>query len=414
MNPFQPYIAEIAALPARLNYKKAFNEDAVVGENGIKTTNINLSEVITPYKLDQLGTLAYAMLQNSTVCLYQCRGTVAQERDIELPSAHQYLIRFFKTGKAEELGWLCFAMIFKMLKKVEKAYFLIDRTEWKHGGRWYNLLVIGLVVNQIFIPLVCHDLGERKSSSTEERKQLWSEFEAKIRWINDGVLPTIYVAADREFGSAAWVDFLAGQHVYFVLRAKGNHKWDFLADYTTTSNKPARLATLARWGRRKGITTFILFSKATNAIVYLHIVHLERAPKGQQNFLCLLSNLSQAPAVEEFYACRWKIESCFKHLKTNGFNLEKLNLLPIQSVELIFMVLSLVYTLTIMEGIAHDFDKTVRIIKYKDGSSYPAVSLFAFAKQIMKKTVTSLDTFHQRICFFWDTKIILDFELTKN
>jgi hypothetical protein len=412
MNPFQPFIEDLPTLPTVLKYKsKSVDAPKKVSEVTDYQAE-SLSQSITVHKLEQLATIAHAMHHNNTVCLYKCRGSVAAERNIKTKSAYQYLLRFFQTGKTEAIEWLCFAMLIKMLKEVDKAYFLIDRTEWKHGGKWYNLLVIGLVVNQVFIPLVCHDLGTRKSSSTEERQNSWLEFEAKMKWINNGILPKIYIAGDREFGTGAWADFLAARNVYFVLRAKSNHKWDFLADYTTVSGKTVRLATLVRWGRRKGINQFTLFSKGTNRPITLHVVHLKQAPKGQEMFLCLLSNLETTPEAADFYAKRWKIESCFKHLKSNGFNLEKLNILPTHSVELMFMLLALIYTLTIVEGIAHNYATTVRIIKYKDDITYPAESLFTFARQIMAKTITSLDDFYKRFIFFWEHKndFIFDFQ----
>jgi Transposase DDE domain len=413
MNPFLSFVGDLPALPPVLKYKSK-SADAPKQESKVADYEAeSLSQSITVHKMEQLATVAHAMHRNNTVCLYKCRGSVAAERDIKPKSAYQYLLRFFQTGKTEELEWLCFAMLIKTLKEIDKAYFLIDRTEWKHGGKWYNLLVIGLVVNQVFIPLACHDLGERKSSSTEERLNLWLEFEAKMKWINNGILPKMYIAGDREFGTGEWADFLDGRGISFVLRAKGNHKWDFLVDYTTISGKTVRLATLARWGRRKGISKFTLFSKATNRPITLHIVHIEHAPKGQELFLCLLSNLETTPQAADFYAKRWKIESCFKHLKSNGFNLEKLNILPTHTVELMFMILALLYTLTIVEGIAHNYATTVRIIKYKNGATYPAESLFAFARQIMAKTITSLDDFYKRFIFFWEHKndFIFDFQL---
>lgn len=47
----------------------------------------------------------------------------------------------------------------------------------------------------------------------------------------------------------------------------------------------------------------------------------------KEPFLYLITNLDlPARAIGDIYRLRWKIEYCFKHLKTNGFQLEQINL----------------------------------------------------------------------------------------
>jgi hypothetical protein len=47
-------------------------------------------------------------------------------------------------------------------------------------------------------------------------------------------------------------------------------------------------------------------------------------PKGNE-YLFLLSDLKQETEILAYYIFRWKIECCFKSLKTNGFNLEQIH-----------------------------------------------------------------------------------------
>ena len=352
----------------------------------------------TDYKLTQCEIIASAMIKNRTVNLNKCRGTVMAERGILMDSAHQYLCRFFKTGKHEDLNALFFAIIIRLLGKLPDAYYAIDRTEWKHGTRWYNFLVIGIVVNGVLIPLITKDLGERKSSSTTERIELWRDFEHLMKWLNDGVMPKVYLCGDREFGNAEWISFLLEKGISFILRAKSGNKWDIWHN-ATYRNKPVKLKTLVRYSRWTGITKFELITKDTNTIIYLHIKHLAQAPQGQEQFLCILSDIETADDVFTFYKFRWKIESCFKNLKTNGFGLEKLNLLPVIKTETLFMLLSMIYAVMIMEGIYQASMPTYKNRQKSKDSNYPKQALFTFAAEIVKVTMDSRKQFVERLLF---------------
>lgn len=74
------------------------------------------------------------------------------------------------------------------------------------------------------------------------------------------------------------------------------------------------------------------------------------------------------------YTKRWRIECLFHHLKTNGFNLEDINLADAAKNNLMMAIVSLAYVLTIKAGWKKR--KSVRSIKYKDGTTYPAESVF--------------------------------------
>jgi len=50
------------------------------------------------------------------------------------------------------------------MSKIEHCHLLLDRTDWQFGKRKINLLVIGLLYKDVFIPLVWKDL-EKKSTN---------------------------------------------------------------------------------------------------------------------------------------------------------------------------------------------------------------------------------------------------------
>jgi hypothetical protein len=87
-----------------------------------------------------------------------------------------------------------------------------------------------------------------------------------------------------------------------------------------------------------------------------------------------LTTLPDAKKAAELYAKRWKIECLFKHLKTNGYNLEDLNLKDAGKNLLMFAIVTSAYILAVREGFKRQ--KTIPMNKYADGSEWPEVSIF--------------------------------------
>jgi len=63
------------------------------------------------------------------------------------------------------------------------------------------------------------------------------------------------------------------------------------------------------------------------------------------------TNQNDAQWTKQAYEQRWNIEVFFKQIKTNGFNLEDMNLKEIDKVRLIMSVVSVAYVLCLKEGL---------------------------------------------------------------
>ncbi len=61
--------------------------------------------------------------------------------------------------------------------------------------------------------------------------------------------------------------------------------------------------------------------------------------------MIFLTTLPDATKAAELYAKRWKIECLFRHLKTNGYNLEDLNLKDPNKNLLMMAIVTIAYTL---------------------------------------------------------------------
>ena len=96
----------------------------------------------------------------------------------------------------------------------------------------------------------------------------------------------------------------------------------------------------------------------------------------KEPYLYFISDLQDARAIAAHYLKRWKIECCFKNLKTNGFNLEDINLRSDQKIELMIGILALIYIIAIREGMLKHLTKPIALKKYKDGTIHLLISLF--------------------------------------
>ena len=92
--------------------------------------------------------------------------------------------------------------------------------------------------------------------------------------------------------------------------------------------------------------------------------------------------------VAKIYRKRWAVECCFKHLKTNGFDLEKLNLKGRFRQQLLMAVTIFAYVLSVTEGL-----KTYRKVAEKvyKNKKYKAVSVFRYGTDLL---VAQCSTFY--------------------
>lgn len=104
----------------------------------------------------------------------------------------------------------------------------------------------------------------------------------------------------------------------------------------------------------------------------------------KEPYLFFISNLQDARAIANHYLKRWKIECCFKHLKTNGFNLEDINLKIDEKIELMMSILALIYLIAIREGLLRHKLKPIPFKKYKNEKKYLSISIFRMGLAIIQ------------------------------
>jgi len=111
----------------------------------------------------------------------------------------------------------------------------------------------------------------------------------------------------------------------------------------------------------------------------------------KEPYIYFISDLQDARAIANHYLKRWKIECCFKHLKTNGFNIEDINLKIDEKIELMMGILAMVYIMAVKEGLLSHKRKPIPWKKYKDGKKYLSISIFRCGMAIIQELFTRIN-----------------------
>jgi hypothetical protein len=103
--------------------------------------------------------------------------------------------------------------------EMDLKYLIVDRTNWKRGTKNFNLLTIGNLMQNIFMPVYWIQLNKRGNSNTEDRKALIEGLSHLIEKAGKTIRGSILLA-DREFIGQLWFEYLAGKHLSFVIRLR--------------------------------------------------------------------------------------------------------------------------------------------------------------------------------------------------
>jgi transposase len=114
-----------------------------------------------------------------------------------------------------------------------------------------------------------------------------------------------------------------------------------------------------------------------NAITYTIVI--AKNTNGKRNddpYLYFISDLKDGATIARHYLKRWKIECCFRHLKSNGFNIEDINLKVDDKIELMMGVLAVTYMMAIKEGAIKNKTQLPQMKTYKNKIKCLAISIF--------------------------------------
>ena len=275
---------------------------------------------------------------------------VAFQTSVEFLSTYRQIQRFlsnWRTVKIDSLG---------LLKISGKLKVAIDRTEWKFGKVWVNILTVSVVYKRVAIPIMWKTVNQKGNARASEHLQIIKQLIAEI---GKGRIAEIY--GDREFASQELFSFLLKERIDFRIRLKAS----YLAGGMSFKKRWRNLSERVKLRGKVKVEVFGLK-------LYVSCVKLKKGDKTE--YLIVASGEQGKDALAE-YKQRWAIETMFGCLKSRGFELEETHLTDTGKISKLLMLLALALCLAILTGeIKTEITRKV-LMKLKNNGRY-AKSLF--------------------------------------
>ena len=289
-------------------------------------------------------------------------GGLLGNEDTDPGSHYKRLTRFFQDwGGREDLLHDFMRQNLRLLRTLGFKTLVMDGTSWQIGDTDVHYLVLSVLVGPVAVPVYWVQLEKLGASSQEERKAM---FEEAFLLFN---LKGMTLLADREYVGKKWFKFLKDNKMHFVIRLRNG---DYAEDASQSKGKPYDRM-FAKCGQKKKLVSKEVFMDGE---AYTLVMMPNPKAGAEEPVLIFLTTLPNAKKAAGLYAMRWKIECLFKHLKTNGYNLEDLNLKDPGKNSLMLAIVAAAYILAIREGWKRR--KQIAFQKYRDGSETPEVSIF--------------------------------------
>lgn len=365
---------------------------------------------ISDFKILTLLWVAQSMLASRTTCLNKCAEDNGHLETKMTAKAQRYgkLRRFFLTGAMDSILHGVFLLLLRLIPDMANGYLIIDRTHWELGKRRYNLLVIGLLYQGVFIPLIWLDLERKGNSKWQTQLTLLDKL---ISWwsLSGTPLPQLFFTGDREFIHHQLIEGLQKRKITFVLRLKEKRSFQ-LCHKKGFREKKTTLKTFHRYMQIRHKDKVEILVGGT-VIVNLTIV-ANANPNSPDKFIYLVTNMDDMTQAALFYRKRWKIECCFKHLKSGGFDLEAVSLKEPHQIHILMACLVIVYALAVQCGVIAIDLKPIKMRYFsKQKAFYPEVAIFrqglAVLKDIAKNSSDFIEVILQLIDFQNNRNIIL-------
>ena len=216
-------------------------------------------------------------------------------------------------------------LLIRLMKLTPPFVVVIDRTEWKFGGEWHNILTLSLASEDVAVPILWRFLKRKGCCDDAEREKILSDF-LKLFAASD----IKYVCADREFASVRWLKFLTQEKIPYRLRIKANHE---LTDKHGKVMKARKLLQTARVGEA-------VICQRWRKLWGRYRVCVTGRKRADGELLILISNEPSLEMIAE-YRRRWQIETLFGCLKSRGFDLEETHLRDSKRLEKLLGLLAL-------------------------------------------------------------------------
>ncbi len=289
----------------------------------------------------------------------------AFDSEVDKDSVYRQIQRFLKNETEVSIDYL------KLLKKGGKLKILIDRTEWKFGSKWVNILTLSVAYKNVAIPILWDVMDHKGNAAALEHTAIIKRFVAEF-----GAHRILRVYADREFGSFELFAYLLENKIDFHIRLKISHKSGGKSFLQMCRNSAEKV-------RLRGKVKIEVFG------LELFVSCVKYQKDGKTEYLIVASKEHNKYAIEE-YKVRWQIETMFGCLKSRGFNFEETHLTQSKKIGKLLMLLGLGLSLAMLMGeFQVEIVKQVKM-KLKKNQRY-AKSLFRIGLDTLQNLLFNYD-----------------------
>lgn len=283
-------------------------------------------------------------------------------------SHYKRLLRFIDNHSTSNL-WQDNLKKGLLLLKEKDSILYLDATKWEIGEFPLHILVLGVRYHGVCVPIY-YEVYEHEGVLGQEER---IEFMKKALEFVDFKGKTLL--CDREFIGVEWFDFLKKSDINFIIRLR------FKAYYTHFSSKDLYFKHIEK-AKKKGFSSCIITIEGQKFCVEFW-KNKNLTFEKNEDVIILITNILNKRKVGRKYHFRWELEYCFRHLKSNGFNLQDLSITDVLKIRLIISFLILAYIFCILEGVIktgkeiHNGKKVTKTYLINNEKvKYLAVSLF--------------------------------------
>lgn len=212
-------------------------------------------------------------------------------------------------------------LIFGLLPEKTNLKLVIDRTNWQFGKQNINIFMLGIAYRNVAFPLMFTMLDKKGNSNSEERIALIQRF---IRLFGKDCIDCIM--ADREFVGGQWIGYLNKENIRYYIRIRNNFKV-----FLPRKNETIPVNWLFSGVKTGEIRHYPGIVKVNGEYCYLSATLTQK--RGEKPELLIIISYNKNEQSFLNYKERWQIETCFKAMKSSGFDIENTHLQDIGRIE---------------------------------------------------------------------------------
>lgn len=286
----------------------------------------------------------------------------ALESEAETESNYKQIQRFLKSFGWGESGFEKFQL--ELLGITGKLDLVMDRTEWKFGKVWINLLPVSVYYRGISIPVGWKVFSRKGNLSGKKHVIILRNVVEKL-----GLRRIGKVYGDREFCNKAVFDYLYCHELDFCIRLKKNYLANGMSFKELMVGQSERVKLKAK--------------RKFEVLGYEMGISCQRLSEAE--YLIVGTRQTEPTAFAE-YEKRWGVETLFGCLKSRGFDFEETHLTKRVRIERLTFLLSLAFCLAIKTGELKTSGKRVK----KKNNGRRVKSLFRIGPDYLQNMLVNL------------------------